>query len=244
MPANPLSEQIEVDDAVLARTRLGLHQLAEQALASDRFRHDGRIGLRPCPGGFGTPWVIVDGAKRCSRIEGTEIVLIVGDERTAAPITTVRAAAELLGVEPGPPPSYRSELPFEPDAPLELDAHAVSVVAAWFAFGADSLERFMAGHHEIEGAATGPILWPEHFDLAVTIPGEERGEVVLGVSPGDEVDPEPYAYVAWQGVERDDAGVATDSWWNRPWGRAVPATEIGVVDDLVAVFDDGFRRSR
>lgn len=244
MPANPLSEQIDVDPAVLARTRLALHRLAEQALASDRFRHDGRIGLRPCPGGFGTPWVIVEGAKRCSRIEGTEVVLIVGEDRLAAPISTVRAAAELLGVEPGPPPSYRSELPDDPDAALSVDAGAAEVVAEWFAFGADALERFLAAHPEVHGAASGPILWPEHFDLAVTITDDERGELVLGVSPGDDVDPEPYAYVAWQGVARHDDGTAVDDWWNRPWGRAVPATAIGVVDDLVAVYEDGVRRSR
>ena len=35
-----------------------------------------------------------------------------------------------------------------------------------------------------------PILWPEHFDIAIVI-----GEANYGFSPGDEAHAEPYAYV-------------------------------------------------
>lgn len=40
-------------------------------------------------------------------------------------------------------------------------------------------------------------LWPEHFDLAVEIGAEAAGQrAAYGASPGDELHPEPYLYVA------------------------------------------------
>ena len=46
-----------------------------------------------------------------------------------------------------------------------------------------------------EPACTGstlqtPVLWPEHFDVGITL-----DKVNYGVSPGDDDIPEPYAYV-------------------------------------------------
>ena len=241
MPTNPLSEAGPVTTSVLAHTRRGLHELAEQVLAAEEFRHTGRIGLKPSPGGFGTPWVIADGAKRCARVEGTELVLVVGDERIAAPVTTIRAAGELLDLEPAAPPVYTPATAVDLDRPLELDAAAVQEIADWYEFGFGALERFVAAHGDLSNE---PTLWPEHFDLAVTVPDEVRGEIVVGVSPGDDEDAEPYAYVAWRGFEVDDAGRPVDDWWNRPWGRWVPASEFETADDLVDLFEEGFQRIR
>jgi hypothetical protein len=53
-------------------------------------------------------------------------------------------------------------------------------LADWYAFG-DEVLRALGGE---------PILWPEHFDIAIVI-----GEANYGFSPGDEQHPEPYAYV-------------------------------------------------
>ena len=41
-------------------------------------------------------------------------------------------------------------------------------------------------------------LWPEHFDLAVELGARGRpgGAPAYGASPGDELHPEPYLYVA------------------------------------------------
>ncbi|UDY36508.1 hypothetical protein [Dermatobacter hominis] len=241
MPTNPLADVPAVDREAFDRTRRGLHALAEQVLAADEYRYTGRIGLRPTPGGIGTPWAIVEGAKRCARVERTEIVLIVGEERTAEPVSTVRAAAAVLGIEPGAPPVYTPATPIEPDRVLELDEACVATIADWYEFGAVALDRFVAVHGEL---STEPILWPEHFDLAVTVPDEVRGEIVVGVSPGDDADPDPYAYVGWQGFAVDADGRPVDDWWNRPWGRWVPASAFETVDDLVDLFDEGFQRIR
>ena len=280
MVANPLTGRPTPDERSFSVTRDGLHQLAEQVLAADRFRHGGRIGLQSAPGGFASPWEIVDGAKRCVRVEGAELVLVNGDDRTAAPITTVRAAAAMLGIVAGAPPVYRAATSVTLDAALHIDPDAAAVIADWFEFGADALERFLAAHPELADRAVGPTLWPEHFDLAVTIADVGRGELVVGVSPGDRtpadggdphagtsapsdaehvdaehvdaehVDAEPigdvtpYAYVSWPVVERDAAGRAVDPWWNRPWGRWVPAADVDAVDDLVELFEEGLARSR
>ncbi len=242
MSPNPYASGVPVEPTVLAATRSSLHEVAEQVLAADLYRHIGRIGLRPALGGFGTPWVIVDGAKRSARVESTELVLIVGEERTAAPLRTIREAAALLDVVPGAPAVYTPATSVDLDRPLVVDPAAAEVVAEWFAFGSNALERLLAAHPEMADSAGPPTLWPEHFDLAVTVADGVRGEVVLGVSPGDDADPDPYAYVAPSELGR--GLVATDDWWNRPWGRWVPTGDIATTDDLVAFYEDGFRHVR
>src|SRR5690606_18524677 len=63
-------------------------------------------------------------------------------------------------------------------------------------------------------------LWPEHFDVAVEIGNEARGErAAFGVSPGDAAHDAPYAYVsAWADVDR------TDPFWN---DTAFPGASLG-----------------
>jgi hypothetical protein len=62
------------------------------------------------------------------------------------------------------------------------------------------------------------VLWPEHFDVAVTL-----DEVNYGVSLGDGYLPEPYAYVGpWQ--------PRTGEFWNAPFGAAKPLTGMDVED--------------
>lgn len=242
MPPNPYPSGLPVEPTVLAGTRDCLHQVAEQVLAADLYRHNGRIGLRSTRGGFGTPWVIVDGAKRCARVEGDELVLIVGEERVAEPLRSIRSAAALLGVAPGAPPVYPPATPVDLDRPLCVDPTAVEVISEWFSFGSFALERLLASHPDLADVAGPPTLWPEHFDLAVTIPDDVRGEVVVGVSPGDDADNDPYAYVSWSGV-RDGAG-ASDQWWNRPWGRWLSIHDVATTEELVAFYEEGFRHLR
>jgi hypothetical protein len=54
------------------------------------------------------------------------------------------------------------------------------------------------------------VLWPEHFDVAVTV-----DEVNYGISPGDAEHPLPYAYV---GPWTPRAG----AFWNEPFGASAP----------------------
>jgi hypothetical protein len=73
-----------------------------------------------------------------------------------------------------------TELVWERREPLGVDPEAAAALAEWYAFGDDVL-RALGGE---------PILWPEHFDIAIVI-----GEANYGFSPGDEHHDEPYAYV-------------------------------------------------
>lgn len=81
--------------------------------------------------------------------------------------------------------------------PLEgVDPEAARVLAAWYEFGAEVLER-LRGEAHVSEAPTEPILWPEHFDVAIEMGDEAAGaRATYGFSPGDENHPEPYAYVA------------------------------------------------
>ncbi|MFZ4517889.1 MAG: hypothetical protein ACOYOP_05850 [Microthrixaceae bacterium] len=218
-----------VAPAVLRRTVAGLHRLAEQVLAAERYRAEGRIGLRPTPGGFGTPPFGVGDTTREVRVDGVELVCVVDGVEERAPVTTVGAAGTFLDLVPGAPPVYEAVTPLEPDLSLHLDLGAAAAVAGWLAVGAEALAA-VAARHDV-GAA---VLWPEHFDLAVAV-----GECNLGISPGDDDHPVPYAYVGpWSPPPVGSDG----GWWNQPYGRSVAATELAGPDDLVALYEEGLRR--
>jgi len=80
--------------------------------------------------------------------------------------------------------------------PLEVDATAAAALGAWYEFGTEVLDRLRSEAGEGE-AASEPVLWPEHFDVAIEMGDEARGQrATYGFSPGDGEHPEPYAYVA------------------------------------------------
>jgi hypothetical protein len=102
-----------------------------------------------------------------------------------------------------------AELVFERREPLGVDPASAAALADWYAFG-DSVLRELGGE---------PILWPEHFDIAIVI-----GEANYGFSPGDEAHPEPYAYVGpFNPVEGE--------LWN---AAAFPGAELGYAELLAA----------
>jgi hypothetical protein len=72
-----------------------------------------------------------------------------------------------------------------------------------------------------------PILWPEHFDVAILL--DDRS---YGSSPGDDLHPAPYAYVS----AHDHGG---GRFWNAPFGALGDAGEFGSSDDLVAFWREG-----
>jgi len=213
--------------STLARTRDALHRVAEHVVSPARYAATGRIGLRPAPGGFATPpfgdddrVVAVDGAELTVRAAGTE-------RRT--PLTTLRAAAEFVGIEPGAPahvytPATRLDL----DEPLDVDPAAALVLAAWYQLGQTALRSFAA---QIPEDAPGEAqLWPEHFDLGLAAAG-----VNYGVSPGDEQFPDPYLYVGpHTGRPEGD-----DEFWNAPFGAVLTIHDVPSVDDAVAFFRAG-----
>lgn len=198
--------------AALTETRLAFTALAFNVLAPARQQANGKIGLRWTKGGFGTPFF---GDDRQLRVEGDQIVAQDRGHVTSWPITTIRAAATHVEVEPGPPTGIDfhdppAAVPF--DERLHIDREAAAFLDSWFGFGTLSLERLRA----VAGSPldTRVQLWPEHFDLAIELGDADRGSrASFGVSPGDAVTPIPYLYVApWQPQQGD--------LWDAPFGGA------------------------
>ena len=216
-----------MSDEALVTTRLALHALAERVISPLRVQATGNeIALQVRPGGFGTPalpdrsWV---------GVSGTEVVRLGagGDEQRAA-ISSLRAAAAFVGLVGG------ASLP---DEPLEVHAGAAAVLADTWAIGEEALSVFAVDGAEDPSA---PILWPEHFDIAIEAGSEAAGRrATYGISPGDENHDEPYAYVApWAPPE----AVGPDTFWNAKGftgaERPVGADDAG---ELVAFFREASR---
>ena len=100
-------------------------------------------------------------------------------------------------------------LVYERREPLGVDPEAAAALADWYAFG-DQILRALGGE---------PILWPEHFDLAI-----ELDEVNYGFSPGDEAHAEPYAYVG-------PFGPVVGELWN---ANGFPGAELSYAELLAA----------
>ena len=195
----------------LEHTRLALHGVAELVLAGPQYAVSHSIRLRVTPGGFGTvaePDLRVDGLELIApttrlRLEGT----FAGLARAAG-----FEARSLRDVYSGGPD-------IGPDDPVVLDPDAATVVLSAFATGDVALRTFAP---DVE-----PVLWPEHFDLAITV-----DEVNYGVSPGDEHVAEPYAYVGpWS--------PRVGSFWNTAFGAARPMNELGDASAVAAFFEAG-----
>ena len=201
-------------DSTLVTTRRSLHAVGELVLAGPQHAQTGEISLRALPGGFGTTHT------PDLRVDGTDVV---GAEATVG-ITGLTPAAlgRALGVEArGLADLYPDGSGVGLDDVLEVDPDAAAVVAAAFADG-DAALRALAPDET-------PILWPEHFDIGISV-----GEVNYGVSAGDTYLAVPYAYVGpWSPPAGDD-------YWNAPFGRALPVSDI---DDLAAFFAEGRDRA-
>jgi hypothetical protein len=178
-----------MDDEALVTTRIALHALAERVISPLRVQATGNeIALEVRPRGFGTPelpgggWV---------GISGTDVVRAdAGGVEERAPITTLRAAGEHVGLESA------SALP---DDPLVVDAACAGVVAEAHERGDAALRALLAEAGEDEDPSE-IHLWPEHFDIAIEL-GADSARATYGVSPGDGDHPRPYAYVApWSPV--------------------------------------------
>jgi hypothetical protein len=206
----------------LARTRDSWHRVAEHVLAAGQFAASGTIRLRPSPGGFATTAGV---AGRQLAVVGLTLVVSDGDSRRTAPFTTIGALAAFAGVAPGLCGSYSPATAPDPDAPLPGDEQAAGTLAAWYSLGESTLRAFAAQ----VGAPQEPVLWPEHFDLGVTV-----GEVNYGFSPGDDGIAEPYVYVM------PHAGPpSAHHFWNAPFGAALTADGIRTADDAVAFCTKG-----
>ncbi len=100
-----------------------------------------------------------------------------------------------------------------------LDPHHVAVLEDALGRGDAALRAF--------APESEPILWPEHFDVAITV-----DEVNYGVSPGDGHHGAPYAYVGPHQVPEGP-------FWNAPFGASRPVAELTDLSSVVAFFRDG-----
>jgi hypothetical protein len=218
-----------VTDDVLVATRRSLHQVAEHVLSAARKRETGdEFALAPGPGGFRTP-PLPDG--RVLAVVGTDIAVIDDHDVRRLPLTTVRAAAELVGTEPGYPGDGSPATPFTPDDPLSVDAAAATVLADWFELGDVALRELAAELSPDDLPA--PVLYPEHFDLAIVV-----AAVNYGASPGDDTIAEPYVYVGpFEGPPAQDG-----TFWNAPFGAYRTHVDVRTADDALAFFREGQRR--
>ena len=186
-------------------TRRALHGVAELLLAGPQFRASGTIRLRIEPGGFGTvadPTVLVDGDH-----------LVRGGLRLALDGASYAEIGARAGLDAGAPAGlYHDGSGAVPDDPVRVDPDAAAHLASCLAAGDAALRA-------LDPAQT-PVLWPEHFDVGIVLDG-----VNYGVSAGDSLIAEPYAYV---GPHDFDASLPwyQPPFWNAPFGAAVPVREL------------------
>ncbi len=176
-------------------TRRSLHAVAEQLLAGPQYRASGTIRLRVTADGFATV------AEPASAVAGTALAAAGSSfPLDGATITDLAAAA---GIDAGPAAGlYTDYTGVDPAERLRVDADAAAEVLHCLRRGDAALRRLAPGET--------PVLWPEHFDVGIS-----AGEVNYGVSPGDGLIAEPYAYVGpWT--------PRTGEFWNAPFGAARP----------------------
>jgi hypothetical protein len=206
--------------AGFAATRESLRALACYVVSPARKAQGGRIGLRPTGDGFGTP-VLDDGTRIVVRGDRLLRLPDGGD----VPITTLRAAAAFVGIDLVADPGVGHDVPpFVPDDDLAVDDAASLALGAWYHFGQEVLDAL---HDELPSGSTSEAqLWPEHFDLAITIEPRPGGAVNVGFSPGDGFHAAPYVYVG----PHDTANLVGDV-WNAPFGAYLGHAALAAATD-------------
>ena len=225
------------DDPLVA-TRRVLHGIAEHLLAAHEFRTIGRIALLAREHGFST--LDLPPGTRPPRLElvGSSLLTAapdgeVGGEGSAVAVTgqSLGELAAAVGVTFGLPDDapYRAASGCGAGDRAVLDPAALARLQAAWADGDAALRRLATEHRPQEPPE--PVLWPEHFDVAVTL-----DEINYGVSPGDDYLPVPYAYVGpWQPRRGE--------FWNAPFGAAVPVDRLGDAAAVLDFFHTGSRRA-
>ena len=154
--------------ATYARTLADLHRLAVYVVSPAQRLVNDEIILESSHGGFST--FEYDG--HVARVVDDRLVL----DGAAHPITTLRAAATALGIEPDVGQQEQFDVPphGDLDEPLEIDLTAAAVLADWYEFATDALEHLRA-HAGPGDDVTIVRIWPEHFDAAIDIGDGDAG---------------------------------------------------------------------
>jgi hypothetical protein len=209
---HPSATNSAPDPYILATTRGRLHGIGECLLAGPQRRAGGGLALRVTPGGFATT------GEPALRLDGTD--LVIGERARVAVVGTFAALADALGVEFGAPADEYPDGSNESAADdASLDPASARLIEDWFLL-ADAALRVLAPE-------VTPILWPEHFDVAIDLDG-----TTYGASAGDSFHPAPYAYVSSQ----DRGG---SDFWNAPFGAVRDHTQMGAIGDLVEFWRAG-----
>jgi len=209
--------------ATYGRTRDDLHRLAVYAVSPAQRLANGEIILESTHGGFAT--FEYDG--HVARVVDDRLVL----DGAAHPITSLRAAATALGIEPDVGQQEQFDVPphGDLDEPLAIDLPAAGVLADWFEFVTDALEALRADAGP-EDDVTIVRIWPEHFDAAIDMGDNAAGRrATYGGSPGDRHHAEPYLYASpWAG--------RIDPFFDDPTfkGAALPYSDLVAASDPAA----------
>jgi hypothetical protein len=203
---------IPPDPDAVATTRRRLHGIGECLMAGPQRRAGGRITLRVTPGGFATT------GGPALRLDGTE--LVVGERKRVAVAGTFADLAAAVGVDFGPPPdAYPDGSEASATDDVSLDAASALLIQDWYLL-ADAALRVMAPRET-------PILWPEHFDVAILL-----DDISYGASPGDSFHATPYAYVSSSDHDGSD-------FWNAPFGAVRSHEQMHSIEDLVTFWRAG-----
>jgi hypothetical protein len=205
---------VQIDAGTLQTTRRSLHGVAELVVAGPQHRRFDTIRLVVVPGGF-------RGLRLPLRVDGTALHW----EGGSAPLAgTYRDLATAAGVDVGGPVDLYSDTSgVDPDDEVVVDAAAAAHLEDCWERGAQALASL--------GPDANPILWPEHFDVGVTL-----DDVNYGLSPGDGFHPTPYAYV---GPFTPREG----EFWNAPFGAVRPAADLPDAAAMAEFFAEGRRRA-
>jgi hypothetical protein len=200
------------DPTTLALTRSRLHGIGECLMAGPQRRAGGRFTLRVTPGGFAST------GGPALRLDGTD--LVVHESRRVPVAGTFADLAGAIGVDFGPPPDpYPDGSGARAEDEVSLDASAARFLQDWYLM-ADAALRVMAPRQT-------PILWPEHFDVAILL-----DDTSFGASPGDASQGLPYAYVSSSSHDGSD-------FWNAPFGAVRSHEGMHGIDDLVTFWRAG-----
>ena len=192
----------------LTRTRRSLHAVAELLLAGPQYDASGTIRLRVVPGGFATT------AAPDVRVAGVSLLALGASE----PMTgrSPRELAAAVGVAPRSMADvYSGGSGMGVDERLALDDAQARLLLGALALGDAALREWVPDAE--------PVLWPEHFDVGVTV-----REVLYGVSPGDGYLSTPYCYVS------PGTKPPADAFWAAPFGAA---RALASLTDAAAVRD-------
>ena len=208
-------------------TRISLHGVAELLLAGPQRRANRSIKLVVTDDGFATGPLPRPPSRLAVR--GTD--LVVGDDWLVLPLHgTFADLAANAGVACAPPAdAYPPASGCKGSDRLHIDHTAAAELLRALKIG-DTACRAMAAAHAPTNPPE-PVLWPEHFDVGITL-----DEVNYGVSPGDDSIPEAYAYVGPHTARKG-------KFWNQPFGAARPMADFADADAVVAFFEEGRRQA-